>query len=740
MADFENDYLIDGKSLYSLRVIDLKEVLTKRDVPYKKNATKAQLQALVIQYLNEANEEKSSEDTIQSEETNESIGGANDIPKSDDINNEQNLCPQQTEATDLSQDAGITSSVSFGDKHSIKLTIKLQPNESPNRQLSPKKSPVKEMRSPGVDSFNAVSDAVRSPMADFENDYLIDGKSLYSLRVIDLKEVLTKRDVPYKKNATKAQLQALVIQYLNEANEEKSSEDTIQSEETNESIGGANDIPKSDDINNEQNLCPQQTEATDLSQDAGITSSVSFGDKHSIKLTIKLQPNESPNRQLSPKKSPVKEMRSPGVDSFNAVSDAVRSPVRSPVKSPVTDTHIKSPKQTPEVIKQVLPEVVTEIPAPVEPKSVPLAEVCEQTAPVVVSQVLAQQDIVSSEKPKQIIEEIVKPSKGKEFANTDSSGTKNSSPNDSTDSTQKSTELVTKSQELPEDNSAISKDTSSDSTRKETPVVSPVKERRTVSPVKETRVVSSIKETRNRSPVKERRSVSPVKETPVVSPIKETRTVSPVKETRVVSPVKETPAVSSIKESPVVEPIVKQTDKKSERLDETESKVPETDQRRKSPEKARPPRRRRWGGAVTNETQQNTPKGISSDQIKEMISDLDSMSATSGADSSSASKVSKSDTSIVVTSSLSRTQTTATTNEMPAKRDIRVVRKSVSVPEDEQIPKESVKPPVIQPVVEHKKPIVAEVVERKSEEQLDEKRESSPAKNTATEVVFIRNL
>ncbi|CAG2105782.1 unnamed protein product [Medioppia subpectinata] len=564
-------------------------------------------------------------------------------------------------------------------------------------------------------------------MADFENDYLIDGKSLYSLRVIDLKEVLTKRDVPYKKNATKAQLQALVIQYLNEANEEKSSEDTIQSEETNESIGGANDIPKSDDINNEQNLCPQQTEATDLSQDAGITSSVSFGDKHSIKLTIKLQPNESPNRQLSPKKSPVKEMRSPGVDSFNAVSDAVRSPVRSPVKSPAMDSHIKSPKQTPEVIKQVLPEVVTEIPAPVEPKSVPFAEVREQTAPAVVSEVLAQQDIVSSEKPKQIIEEIVKPShQGKD---ADSSRTKNSSPNDSTDSTQKSTELVTKSQELPEDNSAISKDTSSDSTIKETPVVNPVKERRTVSPVKETRVVSPIKETRNRSPVKERRSVSPVKETPVVSPIKETRTVSPVKET---------PAVSSIKESSVVEPIVKQTDKKTERLDEKESKVPETDQRRKSPEKARPPRRRRWGGAVTNETQQNTPKGISSDQIKEMISDLDSMSATSGADS--ASKVSKSDTSIVVTSSLSRTQTTAATNEMPAKRDIRVVRKSVSVPEDEQIPKESVKPPVSQPVVEHKKPIVAEVVERKSEEQLDEKRESSPAKNTATEVVFIRNL
>ncbi|CAG2179370.1 unnamed protein product [Oppiella nova] len=110
MADFGSEPIIDGKPLYSLRVIDLKEVLTKRDIPFKKNATKAQLQAIVIQHLNEANEEKSSEDTIQSEETNESISDTNPVLTTEDNKTENNVSKEQTEATDLSQDTGITSS------------------------------------------------------------------------------------------------------------------------------------------------------------------------------------------------------------------------------------------------------------------------------------------------------------------------------------------------------------------------------------------------------------------------------------------------------------------------------------------------------------------------------------------------------------------------------------------------------------------------------------------------------
>jgi len=46
MADFENDILIDGKSLFSLRVVDLKQELKKRGI--KANGTKAQLQNLLI--------------------------------------------------------------------------------------------------------------------------------------------------------------------------------------------------------------------------------------------------------------------------------------------------------------------------------------------------------------------------------------------------------------------------------------------------------------------------------------------------------------------------------------------------------------------------------------------------------------------------------------------------------------------------------------------------------------------
>jgi len=46
MADSQNDILIDGKSLFSLRVVDLKQELKKRGI--KANGTKAQLQNLLI--------------------------------------------------------------------------------------------------------------------------------------------------------------------------------------------------------------------------------------------------------------------------------------------------------------------------------------------------------------------------------------------------------------------------------------------------------------------------------------------------------------------------------------------------------------------------------------------------------------------------------------------------------------------------------------------------------------------
>lgn len=43
------DLQVDGKSIYSLRVVDLKQELKKRDIPFKGNANKTQLQALLIQ-------------------------------------------------------------------------------------------------------------------------------------------------------------------------------------------------------------------------------------------------------------------------------------------------------------------------------------------------------------------------------------------------------------------------------------------------------------------------------------------------------------------------------------------------------------------------------------------------------------------------------------------------------------------------------------------------------------------
>ena len=182
-------------------------------------------------------------------------------------------------------------------------------------------------------------------------------------------------------------------------------------------------------------------------------------------------------------------------------------------------------------------------------------------------------------------------------------------------------------------------------------------------------------------------------------------------------------------ETTTVETSAEKVERKREKSTEKENKSVESGAKE---EKVRPPRRRRWGGSVNNESQQNTRKGISSDQLKELIPDMETTD-----NSSTASKVSKSD-SIVVTSSLSRNQTVEPNHEMPPKRDIRVVRKSVSVTEEEQITREEANK-TTQPIVEQKTKIVAET-ETESKEDPELKRDVSPPRSPESNIIFIRNL
>ncbi|XP_054164445.1 apoptotic chromatin condensation inducer in the nucleus-like [Oppia nitens] len=534
-------------------------------------------------------------------------------------------------------------------------------------------------------------------MASTGSDYLIDGKDLYSLRVIDLKQELQKLNIAFKSNANKAQLQALIIEHLKDSaeTEDKTSEDSTN--EIQESVNDTNNVHLAEDVNQES--------VTDLSTEAGITSSLSFGDRNSIKLTIKLQPNDSPNRQLSPKKSPVKEMRSP-----------VISPIRP-------EDDVKQVKET-EIVCEKSSEKLSPVKDDIQKEVVPKSREKDDLKEEITSHVISQQDSVSEAPKQDVIDDspqkltkIIDESCDNEGLNIPQLSQTDSNDSSSTEKTDESHEETLEE----EVNKKIveEKDTNEEVVKKseECIVTNPEKEKSIEEPV-----VTQLEDENN----KEEKDI--IKEKLVETEAKEKN---------------EKEEEKNEKEEEKNEKEEEKNEKEEEKNEKVEENVEKEDvkieKKKEKTEELPRPRRRRWGGSNASELQSNIRKGISSDQLKELVPDLETSNSNANAESVNTSKVSKSDTSIVVTSSLSHNQTTAETNEINTKRDIRVVRKSISVAEEGQIGVNETVKSSPQQNIEIRKKIVIEN-KPKIEEQSPKKREVSPARNAATEVLFIQNL
>ena len=531
---------------------------------------------------------------------------------------------------------------------------------------------------------------------------------------------------------------------------DKSSEDnsgtTVQSDDTNDTIESNSENQNAVSLAEELN---EQTEPTDLSQDNGITSSVSFGDRHSIKLTIKLG-SDSPNKQMSPKKSPSKEMlKSPPIEELRKPIEATHVEPIEAIEERKVDADQTHAADI-EVVQKVDVNVAQELGAgdTVDKRNVePLEKTIESKIEMVAQSI---GDVIedTSEKAIAAIDPIE--NKPSEVDTIESNSSKVISQ-EVTDEKELGNKSVESSIQQKDDVECKSQG----KVEEEEEEVSALKN---LTPTEDTKQVSKTNEepelSMTQDTIQEKQDPIEVKQDPILEkqePIEEkqdsieekqdliqekqdtdklmiqeivlTEEVSEdLSEQRVESPEKEivepTPNKSKdpIEEKAVAEKALqKQTSIETENKAESEVKS----------DKPRPPRRRRWGGSISSETQQSARKGISSDQLKELIPDLDS------ADNSSTSKVSKSE-SIVVTSSLSRNPTEAN-SEVPVKQDIRVVRKAVSVSEEEHA---SAKASV--PVVKQKAKIVTESeTEAKDPES---KREVSPPRKAESNIIFIQNL
>lgn len=585
--------------------------------------------------------------------------------------------------------------------------------------------------------------------------------------------------------------------------EDKSPEDnsgtTVHSDDTNDTI-------ESNSENNVSSLGDkpaEQTEATDLSQDSGITSSVSFGDKHSIKLTIKLG-NDSPGKQMSPKKSPSKEMRSPPLEGMrqavkasepleekNSIAveetqekietnevgggDQLKKPLESSLLEKTSENQsVVVAQSSGDTTKNNSDEVTGDKPSEVDStQSDSLDNSIKDDAKTDEEKESTNKTTDSYEDEKHIIENVeVQEKVVEESENEDKSEKKEIEEKENEENKieeetikeKKVEETKTEEKKIEETNVEEKKEVIEEKVAEEKKIEEKVveekknEERETVIREKdkenkesdETEKESMEKETKEVEEISLSQNISDQSDAPIEPIITETAEKSETNATKedqesdkmMIQEIVLTEEVSDdLSEQrvdiPDSESVQQICDKSKESTDiKVALNVDQKDKKQISPEKenklevdtksdkARPPRRRRWGGSVSSDAQQSARKGISSDQLKELIPDLDS------ADNSNAtSKVSKSE-SIVVTSSLSRTPTEAN-SEVPLKQDIRVVRKSVSVSEEDQ---NSVKVSV--PVTKQK--IVVDTETKAKEEE--PKRAVSPPRKPESNIVFIQNL
>ncbi len=413
------------------------------------------------------------------------------------------------------------------------------------------------------------------------------------------------------------------------------SDSSLGYEETN-----APSVYEEETIRHSNDLKDHLNRPTDLTKESAITSSVSFNEeKESIKLRIKLQPNDYSTKiikasDLSPRKemSPKKEIRTPLLSS-NKQMETLKT-------------------QNKEEIREKTPE----------PKDLSFHK---ESADIVTNLSVNEEKEICKKSDHEIIGSVV----------------------------QSSEEVITQS--VNEEKRTKSQSEEETREQKAEPIVSSLEKEviTTILPIIEDKGIqksqSSVELIRETTEIKSDLTSEKNTEIPSISfdEIKSDLTSD---------------KITKIQNNSLIE--VK-SDLTSDKITEIQNNSIESEPK---VEKGRPPRKRRWGGTSTgNDFQQNTYKGISSDQLKELIPDLNC--ATS--------------------------QTTASNNDNAL--SIPKVEPKLIVAKSE--PKQTVAK--IEPKQTVAKTELKQIVAKKDEIQEQEsKREVSPARNVESNIVFIRNL
>jgi hypothetical protein len=436
----------------------------------------------------------------------------------------------------------------------------------------------------------------------------------------------------------------------------KQSDDEISqqiTEPSDSSLGyDATNTPSVDEEDNERHsndLSENLDRPTDLTKESAITSSVSFNEeKESIKLTIKLQPNDYSTKIIkasdsSPRKetSPKKEMRTPLLSS-NKKMETLKT-------------------QNKEEIREKTPE----------PKDLSLHK---ESADIVTDLSVNEEKQICKNSDHEIIGSVV----------------------------QSSEEVITES--VNEEKRTKSQSEEETREQKAEPIVSSLEKEviTTILPIIEDKGIQNSQS-----------SVELIRET------------TEIKSDLILDKNSQIPNISfdEIKSDLTSDKIIKiqnnslievKSDLTSDKITEIQNNSLESEPK---VEKGRPPRKRRWGGTSTgNDFQQNAYKGISSDQLKELIPDLNcATSQTTASNNDNALSIPKVEPKLIVAKSEPK-QTVAKTEpkQIVAKSE---PKQTVAKTEPKQI-----------------------IAKTDSIQEQELKREVSPARNVESNIIFIRNL